>query len=313
MTLLNRTLDKRIAIKVELTPSQNTVMGDPNQIYQVILNLAINARDAIMEKFLKKPEPSMSGEIIITTEVAKHLNYNHASLGVRHIRVSVKDNGCGFSKNIEKKIFEPFFTTKKQNGNSGMGLAMVYGIVASHNGLMNVSSKENSGTTFQIHLPLSVAEIKEEIPEEIVTIEQQQGTILLIDDEELVRSSISTLLRSMGYQTFCAGSGTEALAVYESVLNSIDLVVIDLMMPGIDIQSCLRRLRSAKPTIKILLTSGYGLREDTQQLVKESADGFIQKPFKLNDFSKLIRATLARRMLRISNDKQNNRPDYKSL
>gem|GEM_PF-3119367 len=291
--LLNRTLDKRIVLCTNLKASRSTIFGDPSQLYQVILNLVINSRDAILERFQENPNPNLCGTINIATSLVDSLDYTSPTSMSSFIRISIHDNGCGIPRDVEQKIFEPFFTTKKDNGNSGMGLAMVYGIITNHDGYISVTSLPEMDTAFFIHLPVAAKEIEITKPEAIPIIKPGKSSILLIDDEELVRSSLSALLRSIGYQTFCAGNGDEALSVYQSALKDIDLVILDLMMPGLQVSSCIKRLKTTKPSIKILLTSGYGLNDKSQEILTEAADGFIQKPCDLSELSKIIATTLS--------------------
>ncbi len=287
-SLLKRTLDKRIDISTFLRADNSVIFGDPSQIYQVILNLTINARDAIKHKFSDQPTPLMAGEIKIETTLIQgsDLTSNHSK--DKYLRIYVTDNGTGISKDIRERIFEPFFTTKKSSGNSGMGLAMVYGIINNHEGFINLKSSLCYGTSFFIDLPLAERSTKVESILKNPEITIGKGNILLIDDEDLVRSSLSALLRSIGYQTFCAASGDEALAVYQEVLADIDLVILDLMMPGVDVSTCIKRLKASKPNLKILLTSGYGLNEKAESLMNGDADGFIQKPCGIAELSQLI-------------------------
>lgn len=290
VALLERTLDKRLTISTKLQSSQDTVFGDPTQIYQVILNLCVNARDAILEKFNQAPHPEQQGNIEISTHLEPQpFNEGIADLTPKMV-IQISDDGCGIPNDLKERIFEPFFTTKKQHGNSGMGLAMVYGIVNNHEGSVKVENRTPSGSKFSVLLPITqkTAIDNSELEKPSAHVAKSKGTVLLIDDEDLVRSSMAALLRSLGYETFCATSGDEAIEIYKSAIGMFDAVLLDMMMPGMSVESCVRKLKELRPDLQIVLTSGYGLSDLAARLMSSGVESFLQKPCPVNELSETL-------------------------
>ena len=196
-------------------------------------------------------------------------------------------------ENQRERIFEPFFTTKKMGRGTGLGLATVYGIIKGHQGVINVESEPGHGTTFTIYLPASEKELqKEEIPTgEIVT---GTETILLVDDEEMVMEVNKELLESMGYTVYTAGSGQEAYCCLHGEKKiKLTLIILDMIMPGISGSETFDRLREINPEIKVLLSSGYSLNGEAQIIMDRGCDGFLQKPFRLEELSGKVREMLS--------------------
>ncbi len=282
ITFLNRTLDKKIVLREEPGSEAATVMGDPGQLHQVILNLSVNARDAMPN----------GGTITYRIELItadETLRKRHPQLmGARYIVVSVRDTGSGIPNHIMHRIFEPFFTTKDSRTGTGMGLAMVYGIVHNHGGAIEVDSVVGEGTSFRLFFPFCahVERPVEAKPAEKLV--QGSGKILLVDDEELVRKVVVTLLKHLGYQVTAASDGMEAVAYYRDHGNELALVVLDMVMPGMNGRECFRALREINPSVKAILVTGYDQNHAAQELLDEGVQGFIQKPYALAEFSKVV-------------------------
>ncbi len=282
ITFLGRTLDKKIVLREEPGADAATVMGDPGQLHQVILNLSVNARDAM---------PG-GGTItyrvdVITADEA--LRRKHSQLlGERYVVVSVIDTGCGIPNHIMHRIFEPFFTTKDSRTGTGMGLAMVYGIVHNHGGAIEVDSVVGQGTSFRLYLPFCAHVARPVETKPVEKLVEGSGKVLLVDDEELVRRVGVTLLKHLGYHVTAASNGAEAVAYYREHGQDLALVVLDMVMPGMNGRECFRALRDINPNVKAILVTGYDQNHAAQELLDEGVQGFIQKPYALAEFSKVV-------------------------
>lgn len=280
ITLLGRSIDKKIVIKKQLNASHPIITGDPSQIQNAILNIAINSRDAM----------SHGGNITFRTDNIT-LDESYCKIHPFEINpgqflfLSISDNGSGIPKEIQKKIFEPFFTTKAEGKGTGMGLAAVYGTIKTHKGAINLYSEINRGTTFNIYIPLSTADTGTSNP----IIEQGpvkgSGTIMIIDDEDIVRNMAGDILTDLGYTVLKYKNGNTALKDFMRNSNDIDLVIVDLFMPYLNGEEILHEIRKINPYVKVLLASGFSINEEIEALLKKGAQDFIQKPFMRVDIS----------------------------
>jgi two-component system cell cycle sensor histidine kinase/response regulator CckA len=209
----------------------------------------------------------------------------------RYVRLIVSDTGCGMSPEIQARLFEPFFTTKEVGKGTGLGLAMVYGIVKGHEGFINVYSEEGQGSTFLVYLP-AIEGAVEEREGEGVELPAGTETILLVDDEEAVRALGQGVLELCGYSVLMAEDGDQALKVYQAHQGEISLVVLDVVMPRMGGRECLRRLQELDPQVKVLISTGYTVGSSAQELVTEGALEVVEKPFLLQDFAVAVRAAL---------------------
>lgn len=261
-----------------------TVEVDRGQMEQVFVNLYVNAWQAM---------PG-GGDIYLETEGVflddTQAIYHAMSTG-KYVKISVTDNGIGMDEKTRERIFEPFFTTKKMGRGTGLGLAMVYGIIKGHKGMIHVDSEPGHGTTFNIYLPASEKEVIEE-KRTTETIARGTETILFVDDEKMILEVSRELLESRGYRVYAVGSGQEAIAVYLEKRNEIDLVILDMIMPGISGGETFDRLREINPGIKVLLSSGYSIEGQAQEILDRGCNGFIQKPFQLGKLSGKVREIL---------------------
>jgi CheY-like chemotaxis protein len=208
-----------------------------------------------------------------------------------YVLLTVTDTGIGMDPKTVERIFEPFFTTKELGRGTGLGLASVYGIVKGHGGYVDVESEKGRGTTFKIYLPASKKEVYKTI-EPSDHISRGTGTILLIDDEEMVLEVGQKLLKAMGYRVLIAREGREAIEVYKRHRETVDLVLLDIIMPnmkGGEVFDCLREIN---PNIKVLLSSGYSIDGEASKILERGGKGFIQKPFDMERVSETIRAIL---------------------
>jgi CheY-like chemotaxis protein len=194
-----------------------------------------------------------------------------------------------------KRIFDPFFSTKDEVKGTGLGLASVYGIIKNHRGFIDVHSEKGEGTTFNIYLPASNKKIPKEGPEEKqYEIQSEEGTILLVDDEAIILSVTQKMLEKLGYQVLTASSGKEAIDLYEKKREEIDLVILDMIMPGMGGGKTFDRLKEIDCNVKILLSSGYSINGQARNILNRGCRGFIQKPFEMEAFSLKVSEVLGR-------------------
>ncbi|MCX5828042.1 MAG: PAS domain S-box protein [Deltaproteobacteria bacterium] len=257
---------------------------DRGQMEQVFMNLYVNAWQAM---------PG-GGEIYLETGNVFFDNDHGMPYTIkpgRYVKVSVTDTGIGMDEKTKERIFDPFFTTKKMGRGTGLGLATVYGIIKGHEGMIDVISEPDRGTTFSIYLPATEKTIvrKKTDSAEILT---GTETILLVDDEKMGLEVTAELLESMGYRVYEVGSGQEAITVYMEKRNEIDLVILDMIMPGISGGETFDRLRGINPAIRVLLSSGYSLEGQAQQILDRGCKGFLQKPFHPEKLSSKVREML---------------------
>ncbi|RLA86666.1 MAG: hypothetical protein DRG58_11810 [Deltaproteobacteria bacterium] len=287
--ILARTIPRMIAIELQLARDLWTVNVDPGQLEQVLLNLAINARDAMPE----------GGKLTISTKNVT-LDDQSGPNGLRakpgdYALLSVSDTGFGMSPEVRERIFEPFYTTKELGKGTGLGLAMVYGVVQSHAGYITCDSEPGQGTTFRIYLPAlaQAQEVVESRKEQILTIPWQgTETILLVDDEEILRDLGRRMLERFGYRVITAGSGEEALEIFKERSSDIDLVLLDLSMPGIGGIKCLKELIRLQPQARVLVSSGYADTAVNKQVLQAGARGVIHKPYRLKHLHETLREIL---------------------
>jgi PAS domain S-box-containing protein len=288
VSLLSRTIDKSIRISVQLTAETAVTLGDPGQLQQVLLNLAINARDAMPE----------GGDLTFSTRRFRlddeYCRTHPESIPGDYIAVEVADTGSGIPKEIVGRIYEPFFTTKPTGQGTGMGLSMVYGIVKNHGGEIEVSSDVGRGTVFRVLFPCR----EEYSPDDAEEAHRHPvggvGSILVVDDEEVVRKTASNMLQRLGYEVTPVSRGSEAVEYYRKHGSEVDLVIIDLVMPDMDGGDCLDGLLHIDPDVRVLLSTGYGLDGRVQELLDKGGRGFIQKPYQLQELDVRVREALDR-------------------
>jgi PAS domain S-box-containing protein len=261
-----------------------TVEADQSQIEQVLLNLYVNAWHAM---------PS-GGELYLETINVTHDESNSTPYVMpsgNYIKISVTDTGMGMDEMTRKRIFEPFFTTKEMGRGTGLGLAMVYGIMKGHKGFINVYSEPGHGATFTLYFPASE---KKALGEKPASREILRGseTILLVDDEPSVLAVSKAILESLGYTVYELKSGQEAIAFYKEKKDTISLVILDMVMPGLSGGETFDRIRGLNPSAKIILVSGYSLNSQAQHIMDRGCHGFIQKPFNITHISQKIREVL---------------------
>jgi PAS domain S-box-containing protein len=275
--LLSRGIDKRIRIALRLEADPARVRGDPTQLQNLVLNLALNARDAM----------SQGGELAIATR----LDPGPPAVVV----LTVADTGVGMDSAVRQRLFEPFFTTKEQGKGTGLGLASVYGTVKSHDGTIQVDSAPGRGTTFTITLPALAAAAPEAAGPAAGPVPAGRGRILLVDDEAILLEVGGDLLRDLGYQVEVCADPDQALELYRRDWRSIDLVILDMVMPklhGLDLFLAMQR---SDPGIRALVSSGFGPGDEVQAALAAGALAFVQKPYVQAELARAVAAALAPR------------------
>ncbi len=277
---------KDIMISRELAEDLLAVEADRGQIEQVLLNLFVNAADAM---------PG-GGYLVL-----KSMNVTHKDMKGKlydpnpgdYALLMVKDTGMGMDKETMERIFEPFFTTKEMARGTGLGLASVYGIIKGHGGYIDVDSKKGQGTTFSIYLPASQKEVRKALKTADGII-KGSGTVLLVDDEEVILEVGKELLEAMGYRVLTAKNGKEAIEVYRRNQEDIDLVLLDMVMPNTSGGEAYDRMKEINPDIKVLLASGYSIDGEATDILERGCNGFIQKPFNMKELFQAIKEILGK-------------------
>jgi len=275
---------KEIRIHKKFDPELSAVEVDRNQIEQVFLNLYLNAWQAM---------PG-GGDLHLETEnvvLDEQFRRSHQVEPGRYVKVTVADTGVGMDEVTRRRIFEPFFTTKGMGRGMGLGLASVYGILKNHGGTINVKSEMGRGAVFELYLPVSEKGTVQD-RESQMELEPGSGTILLVDDDEVILEVGREMLEYMGYKVLTAGNGLEALKVYEINREEIDLVILDMIMPELGGGPAFERLKSVNPEIKVILSSGYSLDNEAAEMLDHGCRAFIQKPFTMNQLSLRIKEVL---------------------
>jgi PAS domain S-box-containing protein len=257
---------------------------DPGQISQVFLNLFVNAWQAMPgggDLYLASVNATLDENQV------KGFNLDPG----RFVKISVTDTGTGMREEVRLRIFDPFFTTKEMGRGTGLGLASAYGIIKNHHGMINAYSEEGQGTTFNIYLPVSDEKIlpEQEMPGTVLT---GTETILFVDDEVEIMNLGQEILETLGYQVLTVTSGEEALKVFKTHLNKIALVILDMIMPDMSGGEVYDRMREIDGNIKVLLSSGYSVNGQANDILGRGCNGFIQKPFNLVELSRKIREIL---------------------
>ncbi len=285
--ILNRTIPKMIEIKIHLNKDIKMINADPGQLEQILMNLGINARDAMPE----------GGTLEFSTEqvvIKKDFcNLHPGSKPGEYIRLTIADNGMGMDKHTLKHIYEPFFSTKKKGEGTGLGLAMVYGIVKSHGGYITCSSKPGKGTAFEIYFPALYC-YNSKIPhqEKIPNLKGENETILFVEDDDVNREIAKELLTEFGYNVIAAHDCESAFEYYQNNRKKIELIISDLIMPGIGGKKLLENILQVNPDAKVIIASGYNTGESAQKVREWGAREFISKPYEMNSMLRVVREVL---------------------
>jgi two-component system cell cycle sensor histidine kinase/response regulator CckA len=271
---------KEIEIHLELSPDPLTIEADKSQIEQILMNLFINASDAMPK----------GGVLSVITADMTHREIRSKPYTPKpgnYLLLRVQDSGIGMDHKTMERIFDPFFTTKEMGRGTGLGLASVYGIVKGHGGYIDVESNIDHGTAFNLYLPATDKQVRVSA-KTAEPIKKGEGTILLVDDEETVIDVGAKMLEHLGFKVLIARNGEEAVNLYTENKTSIDLVVLDMIMPGMGGGEAYDTLKEIDPDIKVILSSGYSLDGQAGEIMARGCDGFIQKPFDVGQLSRKI-------------------------
>jgi CheY-like chemotaxis protein len=259
---------------------------DRTQFERVLLNLAVNASDAMPR----------GGSITLRTFNTTHESIEPATfvpVPGRYVCIAVRDTGAGMDDATRERVFDPFFTTKEPGEGSGLGLATVYGIVKGHEGYVEVETSPGEGSEFRVFLPASHREVEAAATPPPALLRPGSGSILVVDDEADVLSVIEDLLLELGYEVTTAGSGAEAIALYNSASRGFDLVILDMVMPGMGGDEVFEALRRIDPDVKVLLASGYARGGKARDLLEQGCAGFLEKPFLFEELSEKVEELIA--------------------
>jgi PAS domain S-box-containing protein len=275
---------KEISVHEEYEKVIWPVEVDQGQIQQVLLNLFVNAGQAM---------PGGGDLTLVTNNVilGAHEAKEFGLPPARYVRISISDTGVGIDEGTRQRMFEPFFTTKERGHGTGLGLASAYGIIHNHQGTIDVVSQVGEGATFHIYLPASEIAIKDEKPLTNDNLHSPE-TVLLVDDEEFILKVGSQILEELGYAVLTAPGGKEALEIYTEKKDEIDIVVLDMIMPGMGGGETFDSIKAIKPDAKVLLSSGYSIMGEASDILSRGCQGFIQKPFTMKSFSDKLRQIL---------------------
>ncbi len=288
VTLLEHSIDKRIAIEEDLGATAHVMKGDPSQVQSALLNLALNARDAMPQ----------GGTLRFSTRLVDLDPDACARTGFdiepgRYVQVVVADTGVGMERDVKARAFEPFFTTKAPGKGTGMGLAAVYGTVESHRGAVTLESEPGRGATFTLFLPLSMDEDIDTEPVAEVDKTDTRASVLLVDDEDMVREVTRQMLSLVGYRVTDCSDGLVALRMFREQSASFDLVILDLVMPSIGGLDLFMAMREIDPNVRVILVSGFSLGGDAQRILDEGAKAFLQKPYGADELARTVAGALA--------------------
>ena len=299
-SLLRETIDRSVRIYTDVSPSLWPIRGNPTQVHQVLVNLCVNARDAILDAGGHELKISLRNEVIDQAFVKPH----PSSLRGSYVLIDVADDGGGIADDVRDQIFDPFFTTKAIGKGTGLGLATVYGIIKNHGGYLYLDSSLGKGTTFHIYLPAAIEE-KEEVETtesalHVMTGEfpslselEKNRVVLFVDDEKVLRFIVSEFLKTRGYHVLLAEDGKQALEMMANYGDAIDLMVLDLIMPEMSGEEVLKVVKRDYPEVPVIIASGYSAHSLDRKMAFQNYDGYLEKPYDLSHFKTVIEGVLS--------------------
>jgi len=284
--MFRRVLDRKINLHVALDNHIQNIKADGNQIEQILMNLSINARDAM---------PS-GGDLFIRTstvvvgEIGEN-EYDSRLKPGKYVRLEVEDNGKGIPPEIMDKIFDPFFTSKRKEEGTGLGLSVVYGIVKAHEGVISVKSQIGKGTLFTIYFPVTDEQLQKKESENMV-LESGNGTLLIVDDEEMIHETLTGMLENLNYNIISAKNGKEAVEIFKEKQSELDAIIMDIQMPEMDGVEAAQKILTIDPEACIIFTSGYANDKRLSELKKLDQGFFLKKPYKIGVLADIIKRAL---------------------
>ena len=289
------TFERHIRIEVKKTEPLNTVMADPSSLHHMLLNLLINARDALREK---KESVTWNPKLSITVNADNirideaYLQTHSASRKGSFVRVSVSDTGCGMDSETQKRVFEPFFTTKEEGKGTGLGLATAFSTVKQFDGWFEIESEPGKGSTFTFYLPATTLKRKAVRGVDTENLPNGTETILFVDDDEIIRSLGTIMLERQGFTVFPAANGSECIECFMKERNNINLLVLDLGLPDIHGREVLEKVRRINSEVAVIITTGHDFERDRKSFTELRADDYILKPFHVADLVVAVRNVL---------------------
>ena len=288
--LVESSVPKNVRVRLELERDLPRIEADPGQLQQIVMNLIINGAEAVPER-AGGIVVVRTGTQIVNEEHAHNFGDNYNLVPGLYVSLEVDDNGAGMDDQIKQKIFDPFFTTKTQG--RGLGLAAVLGIVRGHKGALRVRSEAGRGTTFRLLFPVAKPRARQAGIKPLSDSKARGGSILVIDDEAVIRDTIRAVLAQRGYNVSMASGGPEGIEIFRRDCNEIRLVILDLTMPRMTGEETLRTLRVIRPSLPIILSSGYNQVEATRRFVGKGLVSFLQKPFTAGQLIDSVRSALS--------------------
>ncbi|MBI2427256.1 MAG: PAS domain S-box protein [Ignavibacteriales bacterium] len=283
---LSHFLPKNIAVKCNIDDKSAVIMGDDGHLHQAFVNLALNAKDA-----MPNGGTLTLGQHIVNSDMVR--KKFPAAEDHQYVALSIQDTGSGIEPHLLQRIFEPFFSTKERGKGTGLGLAIVHGIVQLHHGYIDVESERGSGTQFTMYFPSLAIEIHEDTLEKDMSIHHNSGTILIVDDEEILREILAESLRDEGYDILLASDGYEALKVFHEHQKQVSLVITDLGMPNMGGEQLFDKLKELEPGIKVLVSSGYLDTSSKSELLRKGIKDVLTKPYKFDVIFDTVRRVLS--------------------
>jgi PAS domain S-box-containing protein len=287
LTVVSHGGDPSVRVESRLDPELSAVEGDEGQLDQTLLNLCLNARDAMPGGGVLTVA---TGNVLLDAEEAKRCYVGGPG---RYVFVEVSDTGVGMTRDVQRHIFDPFYTTHRDRGRAGMGLPMAYGIVKSHSGGIRVESAPGEGTRIRVYLPAASRRASPSPDAETDPYPKGTETVLLVEDEPALREMGESMLQALGYRTCAAEDGEAACRLFSERKDEIALVVLDIVMPRMGGREAFREMRRMKPGIPVLLSSGYSMEGVVQEMLAEGANGFLPKPYGLSQVARAIRKALS--------------------
>jgi len=287
--MFRRIIGEDIELVFEPERNLGRIVIDPVQLEQILVNLAVNARDAMSRGgrlLIETANVSLDQEPVVIDDQPQHVDG-------AHVLITVSDSGCGMNPATLARIFEPFFSARQRGPGTGLGLSTVYGIVRQNGGFVRVESAPGQGTTFRIYFPTTEAEASAAESQRMPAEAECQGTVLVVEDEPVVRRLAVRILRMQGYSVLEAENGTAALRVCEQQPDRIDLLLTDVVMPGLNGKELFEALRANHPTLRVLYMSGHSEDIITRHGVADAGHAFVQKPFTVKTLVQSVRRALS--------------------
>jgi two-component system cell cycle sensor histidine kinase/response regulator CckA len=286
--LLRRVIGEQIEVRVLTAPDLHITLADPAQIEQVLMNLCLNARDAMPE----------GGQLIIETQNAEieeeYCRTHPYGKAGSYVLLAVSDTGVGMDAATTERVFEPFFTTKEVGKGTGLGLATVYGVVKQHGGFIHLYSELGKGTTFRIYLPAGSGAAEPREPKSNEQTPKGTETILLAEDNDGLREAAQEMLQRLGYRLILASNGTDAIELFKTNLGQIDLVILDVVMPGLSGPAVYSQMAAIQPDLRVVLATGYTAETASLNSTLEKGVPILQKPYSMKNLGQIVRSTLDR-------------------